>query len=234
MVITKFGFTYEQPSFAKAGNVFARAQGSRKNIEQLIENTGVAGFIEPNIAQGGVMLEVESVDVAFALNPWNTDYTKCDALHVSKEFLKDNNFALFARSADCMMLTLLSEKDVYLLHLSVESINNGILERLRGIDTSKEYLAIEGPCISAKEYYLYGDEYIERKTGNYSNLGYMDKTFFDDKGLQVSIRGIARDVLKQCGISMVLEDRRCTFANPLLGSNRRQGANRHDNVVIIK
>lgn len=234
MIITKFGFTYEQPSLTRTGNVFSRAQGSRENIECLIKKTGVVGFIEPNIAQTGVMLEVDSLDVALALNPWNADYTKCDALHVSKAFLKDNNFALFARSADCMMLTLLSEQDVYLLHLSVESINNGILEHLRDIDVSKEYLAIEGPCISAKEYYLYGDGYIERKTSNYSKFGYMDKTFFDDRGLHVSIRGIVRAVLRQCGISMMLEDRRCTFANTSLGSNRRQGANRHDNVVIIK
>ena len=46
---------------------------------------------------------------------------------------------------------------MYLLHLSVESINNGILECLKDIDVSKEYLAIEGPCISAKEYYFYND-----------------------------------------------------------------------------
>ncbi len=234
MVITKFGFTYEQPSLAKTGNVFSRAQGSRKNIERLIKNAGVVGFIEPNVAQTGVMLDVDSLDVAFALNPWNADYTKCDALHVSKEFLKENNFALFARSADCMMLSLISNQDVYLLHLSVESINNGILEHLKGIDVSNDYLAIEGPCISAKEYYLYGDEYIERKTSNYSKLGYMDKTFFDDKGLHVSIRGIVRSVLNEIGVSMVLKDKRCTFSHASLGSNRRQGTSRHDNVVIIK
>lgn len=234
MVITKYGFTYQQPSFAQTGNVFSRAQGSRENIERLIENTGVIGFIEPNVAQTGVMLEVDSLDIALALNPWNAKYTKCDALHISKEFLKDNKLALFGRSADCMMLSLLSEKDVYLLHLSVESINNGILEHIKAINTTREYLAIEGPCISAKEYYLYGDEYIARKTSNYSKVGYMDKTYVDDKGLHVSIRSIVRDVLKQCGISMVIEDRRCTFSNSSLGSNRRQGANRHDNVVIIK
>lgn len=234
MVITKYGFTYQQPSFAQTGNVFSRAQGSRENIEQLIENTGVIGFIEPNVAQTGAMLEVDNLEIALALNPWNANYTKCDALHISKEFLKDNNFALFGRSADCMMLSLLSEKDVYLLHLSVESINNGILEHIKGINARDNYLAIEGPCISAKEYYLCGEEYISRKTGNYSKLGYMDKTYVDDKGLHISIRGIAREVLKQCGITMVLKDRRCTFANICLGSNRRQGANRHDNVVIIQ
>lgn len=234
MVITKFGFTYEQPSLAKTGNVFSRAQGSRKNIERLIKNAGVVGFIEPNVAQTGVILDVDSLDVALALNPWNADYTKCDALHVSKEFLKENNFALFARSADCMMLSLLSNQDVYLLHLSVESINNGILEHLKGINVRDDYLAIEGPCISAKEYYLYGDEYIERKTGNYSKLGYMDKTFFDGKGLHVSIRDIARSVLNEIGVSMVIKDKRCTFSDISLGSNRRQGTSRHDNVVIIK
>ena len=234
MVITKYGFTYEQPSFTQTGNVFCKAQGSRENIERLIEKAGVAGFIEPNVAQTGKILEVDSLEVALALNPWNADFTKCDALHINKEFLKDNNFALFGRSADCMMLSLLSEKDVYLLHLSVESINNGILEHIKGINARDNYLAIEGPCISAKEYYLYGEEYIARKTGNYSKLGYMGKTYVDDKGLHISIRGIARDALKQCGITMVLQDRRCTFANIGLGSNRRQGANRHDNVVIIK
>lgn len=234
MVITKYGFTYQQPSFAQMGNVFYRAQESKENIERLIENTGVIGFIEPNVAQTGVMLEVDSLDIALALNPWNANYTKCDALHISKEFLKDNKLALFGRSADCMMLSLLSDKDVYLLHLSVESINNGILEHIKAINTTREYLAIEGPCISAKEYYLYGEEYIARKTSNYSKFGYMDKTYVDDKGLHVSIRSIVRDVLKQCGISMVIEDRRCTFSNSNLGSNRRQGINRHDNVVIIK
>ena len=234
MTIKKFSFTYEQPSLAETGNVFSRAQGSRENIERLIECKGVVGFIEPNVAQTGVMLDVNSIDVAHALNPWNANYTKCDALHVSKEFLKDNNFALFARSADCMMLTLLSEQDVYLLHLSVESINNGILECLRAIEDSKKYLAIEGPCISAKEYFLYGDEYIERKTCNYSKLGYMDKTFVDNKGLHVSIRGIARSVLQQVGVTIVIQDKRCTFGTHSLGSNRRQGINRHDNVVIIR
>ena len=234
MVITKYGFTYQQPSFAQTGNVFYRAQGSKENIERLIQDTGVDGFIEPNVAQTGVMLEVDSLDIALALNPWNAKYTKCDALHISKEFLKDNKLALFGRSADCMMLSLISKKDIYLLHLSVESINNGILEHIKAINTTREYLAIEGPCISAKEYYLYGEEYIARKTGNYSKLGYIDKTYVDDKGIHISIRDIARDALKQCGITMVLQDRRCTFANIGLGSNRRQGANRHDNVVIIK
>lgn len=234
MVITKFGFTYEQPSFSETRNVFCRAKGSRKNIERLIERTGVSGFIEPNIAQTGVMLDVDSLDIALALNPWNANYTKCDGLHVSKKFLKENNLAIFGRSADCMMLSLLSEQDAYLLHLSVESINNGILEHLKCIDNSKEYIAIQGPCISAKEYYLYGEEYIARKINNYSKFGYIDKTYADDKGLHISIRSIVRDVLKQCGISMVIEDRRCTFSNSSLGSNRRQGINRHDNVVIIK
>lgn len=234
MIITKFGFTYEQPSLAKTGNVFSRAQGSRENIERLIENIGVAGFIEPNVAQTGVMLEVDSLKVAQALNPWNADYIKCDALHASKAFLKDNNFALFARSADCMMLSLLSEQDVYLLHLSVESINNGILEHLKGIVNSKDYIAIAGPCISAEQYFLYGEKYIESKTCNYSKLGYMDKTFVDDKGLHVSIRGIAISVLKQMGIPLILQDKRCTFKDTTLGSNRRQGSKRHDNVVIIK
>ncbi|MBQ8044569.1 MAG: laccase domain-containing protein [Clostridia bacterium] len=234
MIITKYGLTYEQPSFAKTGNVFFRANGSRENIERLIRECGVNAFIEPNVGQTGTMLEVDTVDVALALNPWNANYTKCDALHISVDFLKKNNFALFARSADCMMLSLLSQQDVYLLHLSVESINNGILRLLDMLDASKNYLAIEGPCISAEEYYLYGDQYIANKTGNYAKLGYMDRTCLGDKGLHIDIRGIARDVLKKCGISMVVEDKRCTFSDASLGSNRRQGANRHDNVVIIR
>lgn len=234
MVITKYGLTYAQLSFAKTGNVFCRASDSKQNVERLILQTGVNGFIEPNVGQTGTMLEVDTVEVALALNPWNANFTKCDALHISVDFLKKNKFALFARSADCMMLSLLSEQDVYLLHLSVESINNGILEHLKSVDTSREYLAIEGPCISAKEYYLYGEDYIMSKTGNYAKLGYMDRTYLDDKGLHVDIRGIARDALRKCGISMVIEDKRCTFSNTSLGSNRRQGANRYDNVVIIR
>ena len=234
MIITKYGLTYEQLPFEKTGNVFFRANGSRENIERLIVQTGVNGFIEPNVGQTGTMLEVNTIEVALALNPWNANYIKCDALHISVDFLKKNNFAIFARSADCMMLSLLSEQDVYLLHLSVESINNGILKLLDTLDASRNYLAIEGPCISAKEYYLYGEDYIMNKTCNYAKLGYMDRTYLDDKGLHIDIRGIARDALKKCGVSMVVEDKRCTFSDTRLGSNRRQGASRHDNVVIIR
>ena len=207
---------------------------SRENIERLVADTGVVAFIEPNAGRTGVLLEIDSLEVALALNPWTVDYTYCDAIHVSVDFLKSNNLALFTRSADCMMLTLLSEQDVYLFHLSAESINNGILEHLKSIDTSKEYLAIEVPCISASEYYLYGEEYIANKTSNYLKFGYMDKTYFDDKGLHIDIRGIARAALKNGGIRRVIEDKRCTFKDTSLGSNRRQGVNRHDNVIIIK
>lgn len=230
--ISKYGLVCELPGFSETGNVWYNAEHSRENIEKLISTRNLNGFIEPNVESGSTMLEVSTIEVAKELNPWNGSYTKCDALHTTKQFLKENNFALFGRSADCMMLALLSTTDVYLFHLSVASLNNGILRHLP-TDTGKKYLAIEGPCISDCYYFLKGER-IKINTSHYEELGYLENTYYEDEKLHVNIRGIVRSELKKHGIRTVVNNDACTYCNMHLGSNRRDGPNRHDNVMIIK
>lgn len=233
MKVEKFGYTIEQPSLEETGNVYCKASESTKNIVKLMKERKLNGFIEPNVGHMSTLIEVSSFDTALNLNPWNADFIKCDAVKISRDYLRLINFGLFARSADCMMLALLSENDVYLLHISVQSLNDGILQILSEENIDCTYVAVEGPCISAEKYFLYGEEYIEKNICNFSNLGYDKHIYYNDENLHVDIRGIVREELMKRGIKTLVSNNQCTYKNTKLGSNRRDGKNRHDNVMII-
>ncbi|MDD3304466.1 MAG: laccase domain-containing protein [Clostridia bacterium] len=199
---------------------------------EMARKRNIKGLIEPNTGNTSVMLEVNSLEVVKNLDPWTSDYIKCDALHVSKSFLKENQFALFGKSADCMMLGLISDQDVYLFHLSVASLNAGLLKHLTLRGINKEYMAIMGPCIGASCYSLTRDR-IRSDTSNFKNLGYLEKTYYEEDKLHIDIRGIVEKELAHCGITVAFSDRRCTYCDLSLGSNRRDKQNRHDNVILI-
>ena len=233
MKIKKFGYTIEQPSCDETGNVYCKASESTQNIVKLMKERNLNGFIEPNVGHLSTLVEVKSFDTALNLNPWNADFIKCDALKISKEYLSLLNLGLFARSADYMMLALLSENDVYLLHISVKSLNDGILQILSEENIDCTYVAVEGPCISAENYFLYGKKYIEENISNFSDLGYDKHIYYNGEKLHVDIRGIVREELMKRGIKTLVSNNQCTYKNTKLGSNRRDGKNRHDNVMII-
>ena len=234
MNVQKYGYLIEQPNIHETGNVYCKAPESRKNIIKLMEQRNLKGFIEPNVGQTATLIDVKSLEIANELHPWAADYTRCDALRIPKKILKENNYGVLARSADCMMLALISKEDVFLLHLSVQSINNGILEILKKCKIDDRYTAVGGVCISSKNYFLYGEEYIKNMTCNFKKYGYDKFVFWDESQLHIDIRGIARYALEQQGIKEIVFNNKCTFEDLSLGSNRREGPARHDNVMIIR
>lgn len=221
----------EMPNFLETGNVYYKSPKSKHNIQKLIEKRKLKGFIEPNVGNTATLVDVNSIILANKLSPWNSDFMKCDALHVSTKFLKENKLGLFGRSSDCMMLSFISDEDIYLFHLSVSSLNAGILNNLYSCKIDKNFLAIEGPCISSRYYYLEGDRILQSMS-NFKELGYMSNTYYDKGKLHIDIRGIVRSELERNNIKILKNDQ-CTYSDITLGSNRRDGEKRHDNVMII-
>lgn len=206
------------------GNVHFRFPNSNKIRSNIHKRCGIIQALEPDYYTGGTIITVDNLSVARMINYEKPSCVKCNGLLTSIDFLKRNRFGMYGRSSDCLMVAIVTEEIAIMLHVSAESLNNGILLslplNLRGAQ------AIMGPCISKNNYPL-SDEYIEKRTKNYKTLGY--DSFCSEEGtgsnrqLFIDIKSITKAVLQEKGIDILFSDERCTFDETSLGSHRRKG-----------
>lgn len=224
----------ELPEYKKIGNVFFKHEKAKQNIKRLKDERGIDRLLEPNYGHSNNMRHVKTQRTLFELNPYFNKYEKCDALHIKRNYLKKHKAGLFIRTADCMAMALIGKYDIYIFHLSVKSLNSGILKILDTIPDIHRYKAVLGPCISAEKYTLEGEEYIHNNTSEFATLGYDKFTYRDqDNRMHLSILDIVKDTLKSKKVTQVFADERCTFENTELGSCRRDRDSRHDNLMLI-
>lgn len=209
------------------GNVHSRYPLSKDIRKGIHERCGVINALEPDYYTGGTILTIDTPEIAKMINyeymeEERPKCVKCNGIMTSLNFLKENHFGMFGRSSDCLMVAIVSDTWAMMLHVSAESLNNGIL---LGLPLDCEGAkAVMGPCIS-KENYPLSLELISQRTGNYGALGY--NKFCTEKGegenqkLYIDIKGITRYTLEKKGIEIIFSDDRCTFATPELGSRRK-------------
>ncbi len=217
------------------GNPFYKSPDSRNTIERLFEMNNINNAMEPMYGHTGVSFNADDMGIVKMLDPWTTKCPKCDGIKTNISFLKENKLGLFGRSADCMLLGIVSQDTVQLLHVSLEALNNGILLNLPLSSNKVSYSAILGPCISKSNYSIFGKEYIESRTRNFDALGYSRYTEYIGEHLYIDIRGIVKNTLKSLNIRIEYSDERCTYEYDELGSNRREKDCdlRHDNVILL-
>ena len=218
------------------GNTYFNAPNSRQAINNIQCKAILNYLVEPNYGSTGVCMYVRSLEQVKMLDPFSTVIPRADGICMDKEFMKKNRIGIFMRPSDCIALGIITDKDVRILHISVESLNNGILMNL---PTSFKYAeAVLGPCI-CKGHLLYDladnrvgnkralamepssyEKFIER-TKYYKVFGYDQFIIYNEehKKAYIDIKGIVKYELKRANIDIVFDDTRCTVCDSL-GSHR--------------
>lgn len=210
------------------GNLYYKDPNCKEATKNLMEKCGVTRLIEPNYGSNGMVVSLRTREELDLYDIMNINCPKCDGITVSKELLRECKYGLIARSRDCLLLMLESENFVSLLHISAESLNNGILLNIP-FDCKR---AVLGPCICDKHYTLEGDV-LNTRTSNYKVLRY-DKfcyTLPGEEKLHISIKDIVMERLKELNIEVIHNDIRCTYETEELGSLRRN-SERANSLII--
>lgn len=200
------------------GNVHCRYPGSNQVRQNIHKRLGIVDALEPDYYTGGTILNVSNMHIAKMIQYELPTCVKCNGIVAKRSFLRENKLGMYGRSSDCLMLAIIAKEDIWMLHVSAEALNNGILLGLPHMEVAH---AILGPCISMKNYSL-TEEKAKERLNNYATLGY-DKfcEVSSDNKVSVDIRQIAIHELEKRGITVGYNDTRCTFETSELGSHRR-------------
>lgn len=229
------------------GNTYFKNPTSRQAINNIQRKAILNYLVEPNYGSTGVCMYVRNIEQVKMLDPFSTAIPRADGICMDREFMKKNRIGIFMRPSDCIALCINTDKDVRILHISVESLNNGILMNL---PTSFQHAeAVIGPCI-CKGHLLYDladnrvgnkralamqpssyEKFIER-TKYYKVFGYEQFITVDEEHnkARIDIKGIVRHELRKAKIDIVFDDTRCTVCDSL-GSHRL--LNNKANAMVI-
>lgn len=227
------------------GNTYFKHPNCRQAINNIYEKQGLKYLIEPNYASTGTCMYVRNLEQVEWLNPFSTAIPKADGICIACDFMRENNIGIFMRPADCLALCILTENDVRVLHVSVESLNNGILMNLP--ISSKDASAVLGPCICAKHLtYDLNDnrvgseealrstrssyEKFAARTSNYKVLGYDKFITINENMAHIDLKGIVRAELEKAGIKIAYDEPKCTVCDNL--GSHRLGNNRANTIVV--
>lgn len=228
------------------GNTYFKHPNCRQAINNICEKKGLKYLIEPNYASTGTCMYVRDLEQVEWLNPFSTAIPKADGICIAHDFMKENNIGIFMRVADCLALCIITESDVRVLHVSVESLNNGILMNLPL--SSKDACAVLGPCICA-EHLMYDlndnrvgsvealrstkssyEKFLAR-TSNYKVLGYDNFITIDNNMAHIDLKGIVKAELEKTGIDIIYDNSKCTVCDKL--GSHRLGNGRANTIVVF-
>jgi len=215
-----YGVNFCLPSDEElGGNVHVRYPNSRQIRLQIHETLGIVDAMEPDYYTGGALFYVDDLHTADMINYKLNTCVKCNGIVTTKAFMKENKMGVFGRSSDCLMLAIISPDKVWMLHVSAEALNNGIMLSLPifPIGYWLPY-AILGPCISWKNYWL-SEDIAKERLSNYETLGYSEFVYKDNDKTYVDIKGIVLQELFKRHIAIGYNDTRCTY-DYNLGSHR--------------
>ena len=210
------------------------AKIAKENVLKLQHENNLLRLMEPMYRNFGVCFNINNERYMEMLSPFNINCPGCDGIVANHEFLKINKAGLFMRTSDCASIVIIEpNNNAYILHASVESLNNGILLNLPKF--SDGTIAIIGPSISSKNYYYSLDdkEKIKQRIGNFESLGYSKFTYTKENNIHISISNIILYALNKLNLKIIYNDKNDTFSNLTYGSNRRDGINRKENVMLV-
>lgn len=215
-----YGVKYWLPTDQEIqGNVHVNYPNSRNIRENIHHTLGIVDAMEPDYYTGGTVLRIEDINAADMINYKLKTCVKCNGIVTPKSFMKENHMGVFGRSSDCLMAAIITTHDVWMLHVSAEALNNGIMLNIPTFKlTSRKPQAILGPCISQKNYSLYKDV-AETRLSNYETLGYNDFLYEENDKIHVDIKGIVIQELLKRNVQIAYNDFRCTYKSNL-GSHR--------------
>lgn len=203
------------------GNVHCRWPGSNEIRRNIHRQLGIVDALEPDYYTGGTILNITDINIAKMIAYEMPTCVKCNGIVASRAFLKENKFGMYGRSSDCLMCAIISDESVWMLHISAEALNNGIMLGLPNMPHNT--YAILGPCISKANYFL-PEEILKERCFNYPTLGYDKYCSTSDDGdkTHIDIKGIVLEELQKRNIQIAYNDERCTLDSQELGSHRRE------------
>lgn len=200
------------------GNIYFRYPNSAQIREAIHKKLGIVDAMEPDYYTGGTVLRVEDIHIANMINYKLKTCVKCNGIVTTKSFMERTDMGVFGRSSDCLMAAIITDTEVWMLHISCEALNNGIMLNIPNL-FGKNAKAVLGPCISQKNYGL-TEEVAKERLSNFETLGYYNLFCSkQDSITYVDIKGIATIELLKRGIEIAYDDNRCTYDNNL-GSHR--------------
>lgn len=202
------------------GNIHPHYPNSRQIREKIHKQLNIVDAMEPDYYTGGAVLRIEDLHTADMINYKLKTCVKCNGIVTTKEFMKENKMGVFGRSSDCLMTAIITPDEVWMLHVSCEALNNGIMLTVPSFSVPFDSFAILGPCISQKNYWL-SEDVAKERLSNFETLGYSEFLKQEENKTYVDIKGIVLKELEKRNISIVFNDSRCTYDSNL-GSHRRK------------
>ena len=180
------------------------AKIAKENVLKLQHENNLLRLMEPMYRNSGACFNINNERYMEMLSPFNVNCPGCDGIVANHEFLKINKAGLFMRTSDCASIVIIEpNNNAYILHASVESLNNGILLNLPKF--SDGTIAIIGPSISSKNYYYSLDdkEKIKQRIGNFESLGYSKFTYTKENNIHISISNIILYALNKLTLKII-------------------------------
>ncbi len=159
--------------------------------------------------------EVEQVHGIEIVLP-NEGLCKADGMIVDR----GNDATLAIRTADCMPVVLIGEKQMALVHIGWKGLAGGIIDNEKLLKMKPNYAFI-GPCISALNYEVSGS-FKKNFPGSSSFLNINDKLFFD---LETQLRSM---LYSSYGEIVIESANICTYDDERFFSYRRNGTDKRN------